>query len=164
MDCSTPGLPVYHQLSELAQTHIYWVSDAIQTLHPLSSPSSPTFIFSQHQGLFNESVLRIRRPKYRSWNCNEHWGLISFRTDLQSRPWISLQSKGLSRVFSNTTVQKHQLFSVQLSLLVQLSHPYMTIGEAIALIRQNFVGKIMCLLFICCLGWSQLFFQGASIF
>ena len=52
MDCSTPGFPVYHQLLELAQTHVHWVSDAIQPSHPLSSPSPPAFNLSQHQGLF----------------------------------------------------------------------------------------------------------------
>ena len=64
--------------------------------------------------------------------------------------WISLQSKGLSRVFSNTTVQKHQFFGTQLSLSwrsVQLSHPYMTTGKTIALTRRTFVGKVMSLLF-----------------
>ena len=60
--------------------------------------------------------------------------------------WISLQSKGLSSVFSNTTVQKHQFFSAQLSY-VQLSHPYMTTGKTIALTRQTFVDKVMSLLF-----------------
>ena len=52
MDCSTPGFPVYHQFLELAQTHVHWVSDAIQPSHPLSSPSPPAFNLSQHQGLF----------------------------------------------------------------------------------------------------------------
>ena len=52
MDCSTPGLPVYHQLPELTQTHVHQVSDAIQPSHPLSSPSPPAFNLSQHQGLF----------------------------------------------------------------------------------------------------------------
>ena len=52
MDCSVPGLPVYHQHLELTQTHIHWISDAIQPSHPLSSPSAPTFNLSQHQGLF----------------------------------------------------------------------------------------------------------------
>ena len=51
MDCSTPGLPVHHQLQELAQTHVHWVSDAIQLSHPLSFPS-PVFNLSQHQDLF----------------------------------------------------------------------------------------------------------------
>ena len=52
MDCSTPGLPVHHQLPEFTQTHVHWVSDAIQPSHPLSSASPPTFNLSQHQGLF----------------------------------------------------------------------------------------------------------------
>ena len=52
MDCSMPGLPVHHQLLESTQTHVHWVSDAIQPSHPLSSPSPPSFILSQHQGLF----------------------------------------------------------------------------------------------------------------
>ena len=52
VDCSTPGLPVHHQLPELTQTHVHWVNDAIQSSHPLSSPSPPAFNLSQHQGLF----------------------------------------------------------------------------------------------------------------
>ena len=68
--------------------------------------------------------------------------------------WISLQSKGLSRVFSNTTVQNHQFFGVQLSFIVQLSHPYMTNGKTIALTRWTFVGKEHLCFLICCLGWS----------
>ena len=52
LDCSTPGLPVHHQLPELTQTHVHWVGDVIQPSHPLLSPSPPTFNLSQHQGLF----------------------------------------------------------------------------------------------------------------
>ena len=52
MDCSTPGFPVHHQFSELAQTHVHQVGDAIQPSHPLSSPSLPAFNLAQHQGLF----------------------------------------------------------------------------------------------------------------
>ena len=52
IDCITPGLPVHHQLLEFTQTHVHWVSDAIQPSHPLSSPSLPTFSLSQHQGPF----------------------------------------------------------------------------------------------------------------
>ena len=84
MVCSIPGFPVHHQLLELTQTHFHWVSDAIQPSHPLSSPSSPAFSLPQHQGLSNESALRIRWPKYWSFNFNvspssEYSGLISFR-------------------------------------------------------------------------------------
>ena len=67
-DCSTPGFPVHHQLPEPAQTHVHGVSDAIQPSYPLSSPSPPAFNLSQHQGFSNESVLRIRWPKYWSFS------------------------------------------------------------------------------------------------
>ena len=86
MDCSTPGLPVNHQLPEFTQTHVHWVGDAIQPFHPLSSPSSPAFNLSQHQGLFKWVVLHIRWPKNWSFSfsispSNEYSGLISFRMD-----------------------------------------------------------------------------------
>ena len=86
MDCSTPGFPVHHQLPELAQTHVHRVNDAIQQSHPLLSPSPPTFNLSQHQGLFNESVIHSRWPQYWSLGfsispSNEYSGLISFRID-----------------------------------------------------------------------------------
>ena len=107
-------LPVHHQLPELAQTHVHWVSDAIQPFHPLSSPSPPAFNFSQHQGLFRwvSSLHQVAKYSFNISPSNEYSGLISFGLI----GWISLQSKGLSRVFSNTTVQKHQFFSTQLSL------------------------------------------------
>ena len=117
MDCSTPGLPVHHQLLEFTQTHVHRVSDAIQPSHPLPSSSPPAPNPSQHQSLFPESTLRMRWPKYWSFSFSispskEDPGLISFRMD-----WLDLlQSKGLSRVFSNTTVQKHQFFGAQPSL------------------------------------------------
>ena len=85
MNCSTPGLLVHHQLPECTQTHVHWVSDAIQPSHPLSSPSPPAFNLSQHQGHF-KWVVPIRWPKYWSFSfsispSNEHSGLISFRMD-----------------------------------------------------------------------------------
>ena len=90
MDCSMAGLPFRHQLLELTQTHVHWVGDAIQPSHPLSSPFPPAFSLSQHLGLFFESILCVRWPKY--WNfsfsiipSNEHPGLISFRMD-----WLDL--------------------------------------------------------------------------
>ena len=90
MDCSTPGLPVHHQLLELNQTHVHQVGDAIQPSHRLSSPSPPTFSLSQHQVFSNESVLHIRWAKYWSFTFSiipskEHPGLISFRMD-----WLDL--------------------------------------------------------------------------
>ena len=116
MNCSMPGFPVHHQLPEFSQTHAHPVGDAIQPSHPLLSPSPPAPNPSQHQSPSNESTLRMRWPKYWSFSFSiipskEHPGLISFRM-----VWLDLlQSKGLSRVFSNTTVQKHQFFGAQLS-------------------------------------------------
>ena len=112
MDCSMPGIPVHHQLPELAQTHVHQVSDAIRPFHPLLFPFPPAFpsirIFS------NESLLHIRWPKYWSFSILPMNILDWFSLGLIG--WISLKSKGLSRVFSNTTVQKHQFFCTQLSL------------------------------------------------
>ena len=117
MDCSTPGFPVHHQLLELAQTHVHRVSEAIQPSHPLSSPSPPAFNLSQHQGLFKSQFFA---------SCGQSIGVSASASVLPMNiqdlfplrliGWISLQSKGLSRVFSNTTVQKHQFFGSQLSL------------------------------------------------
>jgi len=75
---------------------------------------------------------------------NIHWNIQDW-FPLRWTGWISLQSKGLSRVFSNTTVQKHQFFSSAF-LIVQLSHPHMTTGKTIALTRRTFLGKVMPLL------------------
>ena len=116
MDCSMPGFPVLHNLPEFAQTHVHWVSDAIQLLYPLLPTSPPALDLSQLQGLFEWVSSSIRCPKHWHFNfnispSNEHPGLIS----LGRTGWISLQSEGLSRVFSNTTVQKHQFFGTQLS-------------------------------------------------
>ena len=90
MDCSTPGLPVYHQLPESTQTHVHRVSDAIQPSHPLSSPSPPAFKLSQHQVFSNESVLCIKWPKYWTFSfsispSNEYSGLIPLRME-----WLDL--------------------------------------------------------------------------
>ena len=117
MNCSMPGLPVHHQLPEFTQTHVHRVSDAIQPSHPLSSPSPPVpspppvsgsfpmsqlFAWGGQSTGVSASALFLPK-KSQGWSPLEWIG------------WISLQSKGLSRVFSNTTVQKHQFFGAQLS-------------------------------------------------
>ena len=86
LNCSTPGLPVHHQLPEFTQTHVHWVGDAIQPSHPLSSPSPPAFNLSQHQGLFQWVSSFHQVAKYWSFSfsispSNEYSGLISFRID-----------------------------------------------------------------------------------
>ena len=111
MNCSMPGLPVHHQLPEFTETHIHQVSDAIQPSHPLSSPSPPAPNPSQYQSVFQwvnslrevAKVLSFLPKNTQGWSPLERTG------------WISLQSKGLSGVFSNTTVQQHQFFGAQLS-------------------------------------------------
>ena len=111
--------------------------------HPLLLLPS---IFLSIRVLSNELVLWIRWP-----NIGVSTSTSVLPMNIQDwfplgwTGWISLQSKGLSTVFSNTTVQKHKFFSSQLS--VQLSHPYMTTGKTIALTRQTFVGKVMSLFF-----------------
>ena len=116
MNCSTPSLSVHHQLLEFTQTHVHRVGDAIQPSHPLLSPSPPAPNPSQHQGLFqwvntSHEVAKVLVSALAS-------ALTGNTQDWSPSEWtgcISLQSKGLSRVFSNTTVQKHKFFSTQLS-------------------------------------------------
>ena len=119
MNHSMPDLPVHHQLPESTQTHVYWVSDAIHPSHPLSSPSPPALNLAQHRGLFkwvssSHQVAKVLEFQLQHHCCptNEHQEWYP----LEWTGWISLQSKRLSRVFSNTTVQKHQFFCTQLSL------------------------------------------------
>jgi len=147
MDCGMPGFPVYHQLLELAQTHVHWASDAIQPSHPLSSPSPPS-IFPSIRVFSNESVLHIRWPKY--WTSsftispsNEYSGLISFRMD-----WLDLLAvQGTLKSLLQHHSSKASILLHSAFFIVQLSHPYMTTGKTIALTRWTFVGKVMSLLF-----------------
>ena len=146
MNRSTPGLPVHHQLLEFTQTHIHWVSDAIYPSHPLSSPSLPASNPSQHQSLFqwvnsSHEVAKVLELASASFPQTKSQGW----SPLEWTDWLSLQSKGLSIVFFNTTIQKHQFFSAQLSSQSN-SHPHMTTGKITALTRWTFVGKVMSLL------------------
>ena len=110
-DCSMPRFPTHHQLPELTQTHAHRVSDAIQPSHPLLSPSPLTFNLPQHQ-FFASGGQSIGSFIFNISPSVEFSGLISFRMD-----WLDLLTiQELSRVFTNTTVQKHQSFGAQLSL------------------------------------------------
>ena len=115
-DCSTPGFPVHHQLPELPQTHVHWVSDAIQPSHPLSSPSPPAFTLLKHQGLFQWVSSSNHVAKVLELQLQHQFFQWIFRTNLGWTGCISSQSKGLSRVFSSNIVRKHQFFSAQRSL------------------------------------------------
>ena len=146
IDCSTPGLPVHHQRPEPTQTHVHCISDAIQLSNSLLSLLLPS-VFRSIRVFSNESVLRIRWPKYWSFSfgispSSEYSGLISFRMD-----WLNLLAvQGtlkslLQHHSSKASVLQHSVF-----FMVQLSHPYMTTGKTIALTRQTFVDKVIKLL------------------
>ena len=144
MDCSMPGFPVHYQLLEFTQTHVHWVGDAIQPSHPLLPPS----IFPSIRGFSNESVLRIRWPKYWRFSfsispSNEYSGLISFRMG-----WLDLLAvQGTLKSLLQHHSSKASILWRSAFFIVQLSHPYMTTGKTIAFTRWTFVGKIMSLLF-----------------
>ena len=139
MDCSSPGLPALHYLPGFSETqvHCQWCHWTIlSSAVPFSS--YPKSFFPSIRVFSNELALCIRWPKYWSFNfhispSNEYSGLI---------PWG--WSKGLSRVFSKTTVRKHQFFDTAF-FIVQLSHLYMTTGKTIDLTAGTFVSKSMSL-------------------
>ena len=132
MDCSTPGLPVYHQLPEFTQIHVHRVSDVIQPSHPLSSPSPPAPNPSSIRVFSNESALRIRWPKYWSFSfnispSNEHPELISFRMD-----WLDLLAvQGTLKSLLQHHSSKALILQRSAFFIVQLPHPYMTTGKTI---------------------------------
>ena len=139
MNCSTPGLPVHHQLPEFTETYVYWVGDAIKPSHPLSSPSPPALNLSQHQSLFKwisslQSALCIRWPKYWSFSfnispSNEYSELISLRMD-----WFDLLVvQGTLKSLLQHHSSKVSILWCSAFFIVQLSHPYMTTGKIIAL-------------------------------
>ena len=112
MNRSTPGLPVHHQLPEFTQTHVHRVGDAIQPSHPLSSSSPSALSPSQHQRLFLVSHSQLFAWGGQSTGVSASASVLPMNT----QDWSPLGwTDWISRVFSNTTVQKHQFFSVQLS-------------------------------------------------
>ena len=118
MDCSTPGFPVLLHLPEFAQTHVHWVGDAIQPSHPLLPPFSSCPQSFPASGSFPMSFLFTSGGQ--SIGASASASLLAMNIQgwfpLGLTGLVSLQPKGPSRVFSNTTVQKHQFFGTQLSL------------------------------------------------
>ena len=118
MDYSTAGLPVHHQLSEFTQIHVHWFGDVIQPSHPLSSLSPPALNLTQQQGFFQ--ISQFFASGSQSFGVSASASVLPMNIQdwfpLGWTGWIPLQSKGLSRVFSNTTLQKHQFFGTQLFL------------------------------------------------
>ena len=147
VNCSTPGLPVHHQLPEFTQTHVHRVGDAIQPSHPLPSPSFLLPIPPSIRVFSNEATLRMRWPKYWSFSFSiipskEIPGLISFRMD-----WLDLLAvQGTLKNLLQHHCSKASILRRSAFFTVQLSHPYMTTGKTIALTRWTFVGKAMSLL------------------
>ena len=146
MDCSTPGFLVHHKFLEPTQTHVHLVSDAVQRSHPLLPPSPPTFNLSQHQGLFQWVSSFYQVAKVLGFQLHhpssEYSRWISFRID-----WLSLLAVQGTLWESNTTVQKHQFFSTQLSLWSNSHIHIWLLEKTIPLTRWTFVGKVMSLLF-----------------
>ena len=140
MNCSTPGLPLHHQLPEFSQTHVHQVGDVIPPSHPLLSPLLllPS-IFPSFRVFSNESPLHIRWPKYCSFSFNisppnEHPGLISFRMDWLDLFAVQVTLKTLLQHHSlKASILRHSVF-----FIVQLSHPHLTTGKTIALTRWAF--------------------------
>ena len=148
MDCSMPGLPVHHHLLEFTQTHVHWVSDAIQPnlilcrpllLLPSIFPSIRVFSMSQFFSSGGQSIGVSASASVLPINTQD-WSPLGWTG------WLSLQSKGLSRVFSNI-ISKASVLQRSALFMVQLSHPYMTTGKTITLAIWNFVCKVMSLLF-----------------
>ena len=124
-NCSTPGLPVHHQLPESTQTHVHRVDDAIQPSHPLSPLLLLPSIFPSVRVFSNESALCISWPKYWSFSfnispSNEHPGLISFRMD-----WLDLlAAQGTLKSLLQHRSSKASILQSSSFFIVQLSHPY----------------------------------------
>ena len=138
MNCSTPGLPVHHQIPEFTQTRVHWVSDAIQPSHPLSSHSPPTFNLSQHQGLFqwvssSHQVAKILEFQLQHQSFQWIFRLTSFRME-----WLDLLAvQGTLKSLLQHHSSKVSTFQPWTFSIVQLSHPYTPSGKTVALTRRT---------------------------
>ena len=161
MNCSTPGLPVHHQLPEFTQTHVHWIGDAIQPSHPLSSPSPPALNLPSITVFSNESVLRIRWPK----SIGVSGSASALPMNIQDwfplgwTGWISLLSKGLSHL-----LQHHSLKASFLRWSAVFRVHYMTNGKTIGLTIWTFAGKLMSVFFNMLYRFVKAFRQGESVF
>ena len=144
MGCIMPGFPILHYLLEFAQTHVHWVDDATQPSHPLLPLSPPDLNLSQHQSLFQS---QLSASGSQSIGVSVSASVLPMKIQgwlpLGLTGLISLLSKAVSRVFSSTTVQKHQFLSAQPFFMVQLLHLYMTTGKTITLTIRAFIAKVM---------------------
>ena len=165
MDHSTPGFPVHHQIPEFPQTHVHWVSDAIQPSHPLSSPSPPIFNLSQHLGLFQWVSSSHQVAKVLQFQLQYQSFQWTPRTDLFRMDWLDLLAvQGTLKSLLQHHSSKASILWGSAFFIVQLSHPYMTTGKTIALTRWTFLGKVMSLLLNMLSRLVITSFQGVSVF
>ena len=148
MESSTPGLPVHRQLLEFTQTHVHWISDAIQPYHFLSSAAPLAFSLSQHQGLFQWVSSLHHMAKVLEFQLQHQSFQWIFRTDSFRMDFLKLFAvqwtlKSLLQHYSS----KASILWRSAFFIFQLSHPYRTTGKTTALTRWTFVGKVMFLLF-----------------
>ena len=148
MDCSTPGLPVHHQLPELPQTHVHRIGNAIQPSHPLMSPSSPTFNLSQNHDLFQWVRSLYQMAKVLEHQLQHQPFQWIFRVNFFKIDWFDLLAvQGILKSLLQHHSSKASILQCSAFFIVQLSHPNMTTGKTMwSLTRQNFVGKVMSLL------------------
>ena len=148
MDCSTPGLPVHHQLRELTQTHFRRVGDAVQPSHPLLSPLPSAFNLSQHQRVFQQVSSSHQVAKVLEFQLQHHSFQRNPRADLFQNGLVGSPCSPRDSQESSPTPQfKSIVLRCSAFFIVQLSYPYMTTGKTIALTIWTFVGKVMSLFF-----------------
>ena len=177
MDCSTPGFPVLHYLSELAQIHVHWVRDASYPLSP-----TPTTPHSPHPAPCPAALFSLCLQSFpTSGSFPRSWLFISSGQGIGAsapasvlpvniKDWfpvgltglISLQSKGLWRVFSNSTIRKHQFFSTQPSLWSNFDTRTRLLEKNTALTIRSFVGKVISLLFNMLCSFVIAFLSGSK--
>ena len=145
MDCSMPGLPLHHQLPEFTQTHVHWVSDAIQPSHPLSSPSPRTFNLSQSfqmSQFFASGGLSFSFKVSLEFQLQHQSFQWTLRTDVLYGLVASPYSPRDSQESSPTPQFKASILWCSVFFMVQGSHPHMTTKETIAFTIWTFVSKI----------------------
>ena len=148
MNCSTPGLPVHHQILESTQTHVHSVSDAIQPTHPLSFPSPPALNLSQHQGLFQWVSSSHQVAQVLKFQLQHQFFQRIFRTDFFRMDRLGLlEVQGTLRSLLQHQSSKASIILCSDFYIVQLSHPYMTTGKTTAFTRRTLVSKVTSLLF-----------------
>ena len=161
MNRSTPGLPVHHQLPKFTQTHVHRVHDAIQPSHPRSFPSPPAPNVSQHQSLFQWVNSSHEVARVLEFQLQHHSLQRNSRADLLQNGLVGSPCSPRDSQESSPTPQfKSIILQCSVFFIVQLLHlekPYywvFTTRKTIALTRWTFVGKVMSLILMCCVGWS----------